>query len=123
VKNLKQVNADQGRAVGDDLLRHVVRHVRAGLRVADILFRNTGDDFVAFLSAADADTAELVANRIRSRLAENPSVISGIVCVPAEVTVTAASSPRDGRSLAELLYGTTRRSPPPSPPHPHSRVH
>ena len=29
--NLKQVNADHGRAVGDDLLRHTVRHVRAGL--------------------------------------------------------------------------------------------
>jgi len=123
VTNLKKVNADHGRSVGDDLLRHVVRHVRAGLRVADILFRNTGDDFVAFLSAADADTAELVANRIRTRLTENPSVISEGISVTSEVTVSAVSSPRDGISLAELLYGVTQRTPSSTLPQAHPRVH
>ena len=123
VTNLKDVNADHGRAVGDDLLRHVVRHIRAGLRVADILFRNSGDDFVAFLSAADADTAELVANRIRTRLAENPSIVSASTSVPAYVTVVAVSSPRDGLSLRELLYGATERPHRSPPPETHPRIH
>jgi len=123
VTNLKQANADHGRAVGDDLLRHVVRHVRAGLRVADILFRNTGDDFVAFLSAADAETAELVAGRIRTRLADNPSVLSGGISVPADVSVTAMSSPRDGLSLVQLLYGAMQRTPSTTPAQPNSRIH
>ena len=123
VTNLKQINLDHGRAVGDDLLRHVVRHVRAGLRVADILFRNTGDDFVAFLSAADTDTAELVANRIRSRLSENPSVVSGGISIRPDVTVRAFSSPRDGLSLSELLYGATQRTPQTTANRPQMRIH
>src|SRR5262249_31472866 len=75
----KANNLKHGRGVGDEVLRHVVRHARAGLRVADILFRNTGDDFVAFLSATDGETAERVAERIRERITKNPvSVGAGI---------------------------------------------
>jgi putative methionine-R-sulfoxide reductase with GAF domain len=43
VVGLKEINALHGRPTGDDVLRHVVRQTRAGLRVADILFRYGSD--------------------------------------------------------------------------------
>jgi diguanylate cyclase (GGDEF)-like protein/putative nucleotidyltransferase with HDIG domain len=103
IADLKGINLEHGRAAGDEVLRHVVRHARAGLRVADILFRHTGDDFIAFLSATDGDTAETVAERVRSRISQHPVVFGSGVSVKVQAIVTAVSSPRDGLSLKDLL--------------------
>jgi diguanylate cyclase (GGDEF)-like protein/putative nucleotidyltransferase with HDIG domain len=109
VTDLERINVDHGRAAGDEVLRHVVRHARAGLRMADILFRNTGDDFVAFLGAADNETAELVANRIRERISRNPALVASGISLTVEATVTAVSSPGDGLRFWELLAAAKQR--------------
>jgi diguanylate cyclase (GGDEF)-like protein len=124
VDDLTQINRDHGRAVGDEVLRHVARSARGGLRVADILFRNTGDDFVAFLGAADPDTAEVVATRIRERIRENTVVLAAERRVAVRVTVTTIISPPQGAHFRELL-ATAKTAPQPrsTRPHDESMIH
>jgi diguanylate cyclase (GGDEF)-like protein/putative nucleotidyltransferase with HDIG domain len=110
VLGLNKINMEYGRSFGDDVLRHVVRQTRAGLRVADILFRNTGDEFVAFLGVADADTTDVVARRIREAIIRHPVDIPGGAKLTVRTSVIAVSSPRDGASLQELLAVAKERS-------------
>jgi diguanylate cyclase (GGDEF)-like protein len=123
VADLKDVNVVHGRAAGDEVLMHVVRHARAGLRVADILFRHTGDDFIAFLSATDGDTAEVVAERIRNRISQHPVVLGSGASLIVEASVTAVSSPRDGVSLKDLLSVARQRGGSQPSPYGEPRIH
>ena len=124
VEDLTQINRDHGRAVGDEVLRHVARSARGGLRVADILFRTSGDDFVAFLGAADRDTAEVVATRIRERINENTVVLAAERRLAVRVTVTTIISPSQGAQFRELL-ATAKATPQPGskPPHDEPMIH
>jgi diguanylate cyclase (GGDEF)-like protein len=103
ISDLERLNITQGRAVGEEVLRHVVRHARSALRITDILFRNAGDGFVAFLGATDGETADLVAARILETMAQHPLHINGGASVAVQMTVTTTCAPRDGISLNELL--------------------
>jgi diguanylate cyclase (GGDEF)-like protein/putative nucleotidyltransferase with HDIG domain len=101
--HLKQINVSEGREAADEVLRHVVRYARSGLRVADLLFRNTNAEFVAFLSDADAATADIVAQRIRSSIASHEVLLATSKRLRVDVSVRSVSCPTDGRSLNELL--------------------
>ena len=103
ITDLERIKNTQGRAVGEEVLRHVVRHARAALRVTDILFRNAGDGFVAFLGATDADTADLVAARILETMAQHPLRMNGADSLAVQLTVTVMCAPGDGISVNELL--------------------
>lgn len=123
VTRLKQINMEHGRAVGDEVLRHIVRNTQAGLRLADILFRNSGDDFIAFLGAADAQMAEIIADRIRERVNCDPIVTIGGISVSAAAIVTTFVSPRDGIDFRELLATVKRRKAVHSSTHEGSVIH
>jgi len=103
VAQLKQINTSYGRTAGDDVLRHVVDATRRGLRVADILFRHTSDEFVAFLSGADAETADAVARRVRQNITAHPVRLADGSTLNVTIAVIAASSPRDGSSVRDLV--------------------
>jgi diguanylate cyclase (GGDEF)-like protein len=110
VVDLKDINDEHGRAGGDTILRSVVQHIRSHIRVADILFRNTGDGFVAFLGNTDKQTAELVAKNIKETLSRLAFAVSVGVSVAPQVTISVASHPSDGILLSDLL-GFARRMP------------
>jgi diguanylate cyclase (GGDEF)-like protein/putative nucleotidyltransferase with HDIG domain len=109
IRDLKSINTTYGRTAGDQVLNHVVHHARHGLRMADILFRNTSDEFVAFLNATDSETASVVAARISDRIREHPVRLSNGTIVPVQASVTSVRAPRDGRSLNDLLSNARRR--------------
>ena len=73
-------------------------------------FRNTSDEFVAFLGVADAETTEIVATRIREAIVRHPVDIPGGASSPVLTNVTAVISPSDGASLQELLAVAKERS-------------
>ena len=102
VVDLKQINAIHGRRIGDDVLVHVVRHATAGLRLADILFRYGGNEFVALLNDTNADSATLVGERIREGLRSNQMIVNEQP-LSVEVSVVAVSSPIDGDALPALV--------------------
>jgi len=110
VIDLNRINIDYGRAAGDEVLLHIVRYTRGSLRVADILFRNTSDEFVAFLNAADEGTAAALATRIRDSISQNPVRIPGGATVTVHTTVIVMSVPRDGCSLTDALRAAKTRT-------------
>ncbi len=58
VDGLKRTNDVHGHAAGDELLRHLVAALRAGLRSYDLVVRYGGDEFVCALPGADLASAE-----------------------------------------------------------------
>ena len=78
--------------------------------MADILFRNTDDELVAFLSSTDPDTAQAVAERIRRDLDEHPCRLPGGTSAALKTTVTVVRVPQDGVALNDLLAVARRRS-------------
>lgn len=58
VDGLKRTNDVRGHAAGDQLLRHLVAALRAGLRSYDLVVRYGGDEFVCALPGADVASAE-----------------------------------------------------------------
>ena len=122
VIDLKQINIAHGRDAGDEVLRHVVRHTTAGLRVADILFRDDSDEFVALLNDTNADMGNVVAHRIRENIRTNALVSTSNRSILVDVSVTAVSAPDDGRSLTLLMAAAHRRGSETSPEHGGPRV-
>lgn len=70
--NFKPVNDCHGHEVGDQLLKEVARRLQEGLRESDTIARFGGDEFVALISALDADPqrARAQARRIAGTLLE-----------------------------------------------------
>ncbi len=109
VVGLKQMNALHGRTAGDDVLRHVVRQTRAGLQVADILFRYGSDEFVALLNDTDREMAETLAARIQNNIRELPFSLKDGTTITIEATVTCVCAPSDGNSLRDLMAAARSR--------------
>ncbi len=66
VDYFKKVNDSYGHQVGDQVLREVASLIRAQLRGSDVLSRYGGEEFVALLSNTDSETAQDIAERVRS---------------------------------------------------------
>lgn len=62
--HFKQINDTRGHAAGDACLAAVVTPIEAELRQSDIVGRYGGEEFVVVLTAADANAAAPVAQRI-----------------------------------------------------------
>ncbi len=70
VDHFKRINDEWGHEVGDRVLRHIARGLRAHAREVDLLARFGGEEFVALLPGADVDGARAFAERVRAGLAE-----------------------------------------------------
>lgn len=69
IDHFKQVNDVTGHAAGDDVLRAFARESLAVVRMADVLARWGGDEFVLMLADARAPLARAGLERLRSRVA------------------------------------------------------
>jgi diguanylate cyclase (GGDEF)-like protein/putative nucleotidyltransferase with HDIG domain len=118
VVGFKEFNIAYGRQAGDEVLKHVARFSRTGLRVADILFRYGGDEFVALLNRTRLDVATVIADGIRRSIADHRLMLRDGEIVQVMTDIVCVSSPSDGTSLRELvnsarlrLSGHVRRMP------------
>jgi diguanylate cyclase (GGDEF)-like protein len=68
----KQINAQHGRHVGDELLRKLAERLQHRMRRSDILGRLGGEEFAAALPAADSASAVAAAERVRREIASEP---------------------------------------------------
>jgi diguanylate cyclase (GGDEF)-like protein/PAS domain S-box-containing protein len=68
--HFKQINATQGRAAGDDVLRGVAQILHSECRGTDYAGRLGGQELVIFLTETSLESAVEVAERIRKRIAE-----------------------------------------------------
>ncbi|WP_164856279.1 diguanylate cyclase [Lujinxingia sediminis] len=65
IDHFKSVNDTYGHPVGDEVLRHVGRVFREGLREVDMPARYGGEEFVLVLEDTDIEGARQVADRLR----------------------------------------------------------
>ena len=101
----KNVNDRFGHAAGDELLRKVARRMSDCVRAGDTICRYGGDEFVILLpdveSAEAANVADIVAQKIRARLALPYTVDRTVLGITVSVGIAIYCDPR--QSSAELL--------------------
>ena len=70
VDHLKYINDTHGHLAGDRALIDTARVLRESCREADIIARLGGDEFVALMTVDSDQTAELVCERIKTRVVD-----------------------------------------------------
>ena len=101
VDHLKYINDTYGHLAGDRALIDTARVLRESCREADIIARLGGDEFVALMTVDSDQAAELVCDRIKSRVtAHNEEVNRGYEL---SLSVGATRSKAEGTMLADLL--------------------
>jgi diguanylate cyclase (GGDEF)-like protein/PAS domain S-box-containing protein len=104
----KLVNDSLGHAAGDDLLRHVATRLRAVTRAADMIARQSGDEFLVLVRDARgsrgdvAQLTEALAARIEHAIS-SPFTLDGHEVVIG-VSVGTSVYPDDGSTAEELLH-------------------
>ena len=72
IDNFKSVNDTYGHAVGDQILKVFAERLKDGLRSFDLVARMGGEEFVVILPDVSHDLAYIVAERLRSSIADTP---------------------------------------------------
>lgn len=70
--HFKAVNDTHGHAAGDTVLREAAARMRVALRDYDFIGRYGGEEFLILLPGCDGESARLVAERVRMRVASSP---------------------------------------------------
>lgn len=68
----KPLNDRHGHAAGDAALKELAHRLKQHLRAMDVVGRYGGEEFLAVISGAGAEEAEVVAERLRKTVAECP---------------------------------------------------
>ena len=95
----KQLNDSAGHDAGDEALRKLAECFRQELRGVDSAARLGGDEFVLTLPQASAEGAQIVAERLRERIAQIEIPRFGSM----SASIGIASFPTHGSSRAKLL--------------------
>lgn len=69
IDHFKSVNDTYGHAMGDEVLKHVVRGIQQCVRSTDVVFRYGGEEFVILLSNTGEQGGFRLAERIRQNIA------------------------------------------------------
>lgn len=77
IDDFKQINDTLGHLHGDTILREVSAILKGGIRLADLLCRYGGDEFVLLMGQTPLAQAELLAERLRRLIAQSPLTQSG----------------------------------------------
>jgi diguanylate cyclase (GGDEF)-like protein/putative nucleotidyltransferase with HDIG domain len=97
--NFKAYNDVYGHPAGDILLGQIGRIIRDSVRNVDIAFRYGGDEFVVILPQTARDAAYVVAERVRTEIAEGMERKAiAVTC-----SIGLASYPTDGILSGELV--------------------
>ena len=103
VDHFKRVNDNHGHAVGDEVLRVVARRCRETVRSVDILGRYGGEEFVILVpDTSEAGTGEVLAERLRACIAQEPIASSG-EAIAVTISLGVAGLRPDTDDLAKLL--------------------
>ncbi len=87
IDNFKRINdrPGWGHNIGDEVLKEVSARIKESIRDNDLAVRHGGEEFIVVLTSTNVETGKIVAERIRSSVADHPIKISA---EPGEVTCT-----------------------------------
>ena len=112
VAGLNKINVTHGRTIGDEVLKHVAKEARRGLRAGDVLFRYLDDELVAFLASTDSKTGELIGTRIRTNIESSPVDVAAGLRIDVKVKVATLTAPQTVGVLLDVLRRRHDRPPP-----------
>lgn len=72
IDHFKLVNDTHGHDVGDEIIKQFADRISANLRPADLAVRYGGEEFVVIMPGTDLENAQIVADRMRERIANVP---------------------------------------------------
>jgi two-component system cell cycle response regulator len=78
IDDFKQINDTLGHLHGDAIIRDVGALLKSGIRLADLLCRYGGDEFVLLMGQTPLSQAELLAERLRRLIAQSPLNQAGL---------------------------------------------
>ena len=105
--NLKKVNDTHGHGAGDKLIKLVAQCIRDDLRETDIIARYGGDEFMCLLPETGREAAAMVAERIRTRIA-NTALKAGESAIPTSVSIGVATYPEHADEFDTLAKNADR---------------
>lgn len=103
IDHFKHVNDTYGHAVGDMVLKHLVKTVSHELRKDDMLGRLGGEEFAVLLSGADPQVAMKRAEDLRTAMANHPAIVEGIGPVHFTASLGVCSLERGALSVEHCL--------------------
>ncbi len=102
IDHFKKINDTFGHAGGDEVLIEFAARLRRGLRGIDLCGRFGGEEFLVAMPDTDSEAANMVAERLRRFIADEPFNIAGATLpVTASIGVTTVRAPAD--TSAEML--------------------
>ncbi len=101
VDHFKRINDTWGHPAGDQVLKGIGQLLRDSCRVYDVPGRYGGEEFCIVLPATKAGNTNVVAERIRQRLAETELACGDTsVVVTASIGIAGTDTPDDGEVLS-----------------------
>jgi len=100
IDHFKSVNDTYGHLAGDGVLKEVAKRIKNSLRGFDVVGRYGGEEFLLILHRAQLDTARVVAERIRSRIAATPIDLPDALL---DVTISMGVAMANSDELANTL--------------------
>jgi diguanylate cyclase (GGDEF)-like protein/putative nucleotidyltransferase with HDIG domain len=107
--NLNEVTGACTPSERNELMRHVAVRIRHGLRFADILFRGSSDQFIAFLNQTDRESGELLADQICESVRKEPIRLAGGTSFSVDAIGICVSANGDGDSFGDLKAAAAAR--------------
>ena len=102
----KHINDNYGHDAGDEVLKEFARRLSLNVRAIDMACRYGGEEFVVLMPETDEADALMVAERVRSQVADVPFVLSTGGSLDVTVSVGVATS----RGLGDAPEGLIRRA-------------
>ena len=100
--HFKRVNDTHGHLVGDQVLMHVARVFRRGVRNSDMIGRYGGEEFGIILRRCPPANGRVIAEKLRSLIAEAPMKLPGGEEIAMRCSIGVASFPGSGRTATEV---------------------
>jgi diguanylate cyclase (GGDEF)-like protein len=100
--HFKRINDTWGHLVGDQVLMHVARIFKAGVRGSDLLGRYGGEEFGIILRKCPPANGRAIAEKLREMLASAPMKMGSSPDVPLRVSIGVASFPGSGNTATDV---------------------
>ncbi|MBI4698997.1 MAG: diguanylate cyclase [Nitrospirae bacterium] len=103
VDHFKSFNDSYGHQVGDMVLKSIARLMRDHVRKTDFAARYGGEEFAVIMPETGYNGARILAERLRTKIAENPFILPNGEKTLLTVSVGFAAIPEDTQDKTQLI--------------------